>query len=302
MRSSQGGRPIGRSLTPWRVSLMDARVIFEHDPDNHDTGSTRTVEAMPLFGSRPVLEGLYMESAISSAFIYQLQAEISNRPSSPLSRFPSSKGTIDAAIGHMNELYTDTLVLRSEQMKQRFSADERFEVLSREDPFLVLRLKNPESRLVDIVDGPVEIKSRERWMDSAFRRFRLSHPYATREIYLSPDQEWQAPAPATGGDIRILEYGPGATGIRNLRCRSATSHSNELPSKMEERDRRACFSHRTRLYAGHSRTVPCGVALRRGHGRPCGCRADARSVSLFLCGCWFFRSCRRVRSSRKVRR
>ena len=185
-------------------SLMEARVIFEHDPDNNDTGSTRTVEAVPLFGSRPVLEGLYMESAISSAFIYQLQAEISNRPSSPLSRFPSSKGSIDAAIGHMNEFYTETLVLRSQQMKQRFSADGRFEVLSRQDPFLVLRLKNPESNLVDLVDVPLEIKSREQWMNRAFRRFRLSHPYATREIYLSPDQELQTPAPATAGDVRIL--------------------------------------------------------------------------------------------------
>jgi hypothetical protein len=186
-------------------SLMDARVIFEHDPDNHDTGSTRTVEAMPLFGSRPVLEGLYMESAISSAFIYQLQAEISNRPSSPLSRFPSSKGTLDAAIAHMNEFYTDTLVLRSEQMKQRFGNDERFEVLSREDPFLVLRLRNLESHLVDIVDGPLETRPRDEWMNRAFRRFRLSHPYVTREIYLRPDQEWQVPAASGGGDVHILD-------------------------------------------------------------------------------------------------
>jgi len=185
-------------------TLMDARVLFEHDPDNNDLGSTRTVEAMPLFGTRPVLEGLYMESAISSAFIYQLQAEISKRPSSPLSRYPSSKGTIDAAIGHMNEFYTDTLVLRSKEMKQRFGGDERFEVLSREDPFLVLQLKNPESRLVDIVDGPFEIKSREQWMNSAFRRFRLSHPYTTREIYLDSGQLWQQPVPVTGGDVRIL--------------------------------------------------------------------------------------------------
>ena len=184
--------------------LMDARVIFEHDPDNNDIGSTRTVEAMPLFGTRPVLEGLYMESAISSAFIYQLQAEISKRPSSPLSRFPSSKGTIDAAIGHMNEFYTDTLVLRSQQMKQRFSNDERFDVLLLEDPFLVLRLKNPQSHLVELVDTPLEIKSREQWMNSAFRRFRLAHPYSTREIYLGPGQQWQTPSPATAGDVRLL--------------------------------------------------------------------------------------------------
>ncbi len=185
--------------------LDDARVMFEHDPDNNDIGSTRTVEAMPLFGTRPVMEGLYMESAISSAFIYQLQAEISNRPSSPLSRFPSSKGGVDAAVGHMNELYADTLVLRSERMKQRFSEDQRFEVLAREDPFLVLRLKTPESSLIDVIEGPFDIKSRQNWMNSAFRRFRLSHPYSSREVYLRPDQEWPAVATATGGDIRILD-------------------------------------------------------------------------------------------------
>ena len=179
--------------------------MFEHDPDNHDMGSTRTVEAMPLFGTRPVLEGLYMESAISSAFIYQLQAEISSRPSSPLSRFPSSKGTVDAAVGHMNEFYTDTLVLRSESMKQRFLADDRFEVLADADPFLALKLKNPESQLVDIVTAPLEIKTREKWMDSAFRRFRLAHPYGEREVYVSPDQQWQDPLPSAGGEVQLLE-------------------------------------------------------------------------------------------------
>lgn len=184
--------------------LADPRVIFEHDPDNNDTGSTRTVEAMPLFGTRPVLEGLYMESAVSSAFIYQLQAEISNRPSSPLSRFPSSKGSVDAAVGHLQELYTDTLVLRSKQMKRRFGGDERFEVILREEPFLVLRLKRLQSQLVDIVDIPLEIKTRERWMESAFRRFRLAHPYTAREIYLASDQEWQAPAQTGSGEVRIL--------------------------------------------------------------------------------------------------
>ena len=185
--------------------LPDPRVMFEHDPDNHDMGSTRTVEAMPLFGTRPVLEGLYMESAISSAFIYQLQAEISSRPSSPLSRFPSSKGTVDAAVGHMNEFYTDTLVLRSEPMKQRFLTDDRFEVLADADPFLALKLKDPESQLVDIITAPLEIKTRENWMDSAFRRFRLAYPYAERQVYVSPDQQWQDPQPVAGGEVQLLE-------------------------------------------------------------------------------------------------
>jgi hypothetical protein len=104
----------------------------------------------------------------------------------------------------MNELYTDTLVLRSEQMKQRFSSDDRFAVLTREDPWLVLRLKDSKTQLVDVVDVPVSTMPRDGWMNRAFSRFRLAHPYHTREIYLHPDQVWQTPSPAKGGDVRVI--------------------------------------------------------------------------------------------------
>jgi 6-pyruvoyl-tetrahydropterin synthase related domain len=100
--------PVYKELAATLKGPLDApRVVFEHDPENSDLGSTRTLEALPLFGSRPVLEGLYMESAVSGPFIYQLQAEVSERPSSPLARYPSRKGSPREAEQHMRELYTD---------------------------------------------------------------------------------------------------------------------------------------------------------------------------------------------------
>jgi hypothetical protein len=75
-------------------NLWSPRLAFEHDPDNNDIGSTRVLEALPMFlNHRPVLEGLYMETALLGLAIYQLQSEISVRPSSPLVRFPS--GSLD---------------------------------------------------------------------------------------------------------------------------------------------------------------------------------------------------------------
>jgi tetratricopeptide (TPR) repeat protein len=165
-------------------SIEAPRVAFEHDPANNDLGSTRALEALPLFGSRPVLEGLYMESALSAPFIYQLQAEISARPSAPLNRFPSRQGSIDQAVMHMRELYVDTLLLRSEEMRARFEQDPRFEQMASIGPFAVLRLRASGSALVEPLTTPLTACTREHWLEQTFRRFLTAHPYGMREVYL----------------------------------------------------------------------------------------------------------------------
>ncbi len=171
-------------------TLAEPRIAFEHDPANNDVGSTRALEALPLWGSRPVLEGLYMEAAITGPFIYQLQSEISARPSSPLARFPSTGGDADAAVRHMQELYADTLWLRSSEMKSRFGSDPRFEPLAAPDPFLLLRLR-PElrSQFIEVLDLPLVPQARAGWLERAFTRFRAPHPYHEREVYLANNQQ-----------------------------------------------------------------------------------------------------------------
>jgi hypothetical protein len=172
--------------------LHGPRLAFEHDPDNNDIGSTRALEALPMFGSRPTLEGLYMESAISSPFIYQLQEEISQRPSSPLSRYPTTARSIDAAIGHMNELYTNRLLLRSPAMQQRFADDGRFALIAASGPLQSYELIDFHAQLVEAQQQPLVAASRQHWLDQAFRRFVLAHPYSERQVYLKAGQQLPA--------------------------------------------------------------------------------------------------------------
>lgn len=166
--------------------LNEPRIAFEHDLSNSDLGSNRNLEALPLFGTRPVLEGLYMESAVSGPFIYQLQAEISEQPSSPLSRFPSVKDSPERAIQHMKELYTDTILLRSKQMKERFKDHPAFEVLSERPPFLLLRLKE-EVRMIEVLNENLIPETREDWLQKSFQRFRFKSD-ETRQVYLKEDE------------------------------------------------------------------------------------------------------------------
>lgn len=183
------------------------RVIFEHDPDNNDIGSTRALEALPMFGSRPALEGLYMESSITSPFIYQLQEEISRRPSAPLSRYPTTPRPVDAAVAHLNELYTNRVILRSPLMKGRYGEDARFELINEAGPFRTYELLDFHAKLVEVAAEPLVPHDRERWMDHAFRRFVLAHPYTERHVYLSAKQQLPAaPARPTDPQIKITEF------------------------------------------------------------------------------------------------
>ncbi len=206
--SGYEGRPqwsIYRALAnQLRGGMASPRVLFEHDLANNDLGSTRSLEALPFFGTRPVLEGLYMEAATAAPFIYQVQAEVSAQPSGPLSRYPPLSGTVTQAVNHMRELGADTLVLRSARMKQRFSEDARFHPEAEIGPFRVLRLTGSPPPLAELLTVPLQTEGRTGWLDRAYRRFLLDHPYAHREVYLQAGEQLPATPPdCQTGNVRL---------------------------------------------------------------------------------------------------
>lgn len=154
-------------------SLWSPRLAFEHDPANNDLGSTRTLEALPMFiGGRPVLEGLYMESALLGPAIYQLQSEISAHPSSPLVRFPS--GTLDPkfAAEHLRFLHADTLLIRSTIAKKAIEESGEYEKIAESSPFAVYHLREFSSHLAEVVTMPIMVKPLKGWMEDSFAWFR----------------------------------------------------------------------------------------------------------------------------------
>ena len=166
-------RNLERLFPAMRGTLWSPRLIFEHDPDNHDLGSPRSLEALPMFlGGRPVLEGLYMESAVVGPAVYQLQSELSARPSSPLVRFPS--GSLDPALAaeHMRFLHADQALLRSEKAKRAVEASGLFVKQAEAPPFALYRLAKFDSRLAEVVTGTLLPRPRAGWMDDAYGWFR----------------------------------------------------------------------------------------------------------------------------------
>lgn len=154
-------------------NLWSPRLSFEHDPANNDLGSTRSLEALPMFlNHRPVLEGLYMESGLIGPAVYQLQSEISASPSSPLVRFPS--GSLDPvfAAKHMNFLHADTLLIRSDRAKEALEASGLFAKTAESLPFTLYRLKGFDSQLAQVVTMPLRVSASPDWMQESFAWFR----------------------------------------------------------------------------------------------------------------------------------
>jgi 6-pyruvoyl-tetrahydropterin synthase related domain len=179
--------------------LWSPRLAFEHDPANNDIGSTRVLEALPMFlNHRPVLEGLYMETALLGPAIYQLQSEISARPSSPLVRFPSGSLDPQFAARHMNLLHADTLLLRSREAKSAIESSRLFDKVAEAPPFALYRLHGFDSRLIELVRQPMRLRPLNDWMQDAFAWFRTRSRF---EAYLPvygdlPLDQLIAPGPA----------------------------------------------------------------------------------------------------------
>jgi tetratricopeptide (TPR) repeat protein len=158
--------------------LSSPRLLFEHDPQNSDIGSTRALEALPMFlGGRPVLEGLYMESAIVSPAIYQLQSEVSTHPSSPLARFPSASMDTSMAAAHMRFLYANEVLIRNDETLRAFRASSDFVETNAAPPFHTFALKDFNSHLVDVVDRPLKWYSKENWMEQSFQWFKSNQRF-----------------------------------------------------------------------------------------------------------------------------
>jgi tetratricopeptide (TPR) repeat protein len=153
--------------------LWSPRLAFEHDPANNDIGSTRALEALPMFlKHRPVLEGLYMESALIGPAVYQVQSEISARPSSPLVRFPSGSLDPQLAAEHLAFLHADTILLRSEEAKAAIEASGLFNRVAEAAPFALYRLNHFDSQLIEVVTQAMLSRPAEDWMQDAFAWFR----------------------------------------------------------------------------------------------------------------------------------
>ena len=95
------------------------RVVYEHSAAHNCFGSERAFENLSYFANRDTLEGLYMQSSISSPFVFYIQSEVSKVCSGPFPQYKYTHLNLPAAIPHLKLFNVTHYIARSPEAKKQ---------------------------------------------------------------------------------------------------------------------------------------------------------------------------------------
>ena len=103
-----GGYPEDQSKKFFEITdflkgdFRDSRVVYEHNILNSAFGGIRVFESLPLFSGRSTLEGLYLQSSITTPFVFYIQSEIGVQTSCPFApKYNCTRLNLERAKKHL---------------------------------------------------------------------------------------------------------------------------------------------------------------------------------------------------------
>jgi hypothetical protein len=108
-------REISRYL---QGNFADPRIAVEPSETYESFGTPRAFESLPLFSGRQTLEGLYMQSSISSPFVFYQQAEMSAAAPCPYTDYHYPRFDFAKALAHLRLFNVRDLIVTSERTKE----------------------------------------------------------------------------------------------------------------------------------------------------------------------------------------
>jgi tetratricopeptide (TPR) repeat protein len=165
--------PQFRALNEYlKGSYQDPRVVYEHDLQNRATGSVRAFESLPLFSGRSTLEGLYIQSSITSPFVFYLQSEISPRPSCPLPSYNYSRMNFQRGLEHLKIFNVSHLIAVTDDVRKALERSP--EAIREKDfpPYTIYRLRKNPGRYVSLLQYEPVLMITRNWRRIAFEWFR----------------------------------------------------------------------------------------------------------------------------------
>ncbi len=153
-------------------TCQEPRVAYEHDLKHRAAGTVRAFEMLPYFSGRSTLEGLYIQSTVTSPFVFYLQSEISEKPSCPLPDYNYSRLNLEKGLKHLRLFNVSHLIVVTDKVRKALS---KFSEVVREkdfSPYTIYRLCKNSDRYVSVLDNEPVLLITKDWRHEAFRWFR----------------------------------------------------------------------------------------------------------------------------------
>jgi hypothetical protein len=155
-----------------RRSSADPRVAYEHSPAHDEAGTVRAFESLPLFAGASTLEGLYMQSSISSPFVFYIQSEISQVGSCPLLPYHCSHLDAARAAEHLRLFNVTELIARSDEVKRVMAASPDFRLERQVPPYTVFAVAGGSGSYVEPLRYEPLLLTSGEWKRDFFAWFK----------------------------------------------------------------------------------------------------------------------------------
>ncbi|MDD5722285.1 MAG: 6-pyruvoyl-tetrahydropterin synthase-related protein [Syntrophales bacterium] len=153
-------------------SVGDPRVVYEHSSLHNGAGTTRAFESLPFFSGRSTLEGVYMQSSISSPFVFYIQSEISKESSRPFPQYRYSNVDLAAGIEHLKLFNVRDFVVISPEIREMIQAFPEFRLKKVVFPYWVYELTTNANRYVIPLEFKPVLCEAKDWKGASFRWFQ----------------------------------------------------------------------------------------------------------------------------------
>ena len=167
-------------------SASDPRVVYEHSPLHNGAGTTRAFESLPLFSGRSTLEGLYMQSSISSPFVFYIQSEISQKSSRPFPQYKYSNVNLANGIEHLKLFNVKDFIVVSPEIKEKIKEFPQFKPAKTIPPYSIYELTTNENRYVTPLKYEPILCKTQNWKKTFFRWFKNYGKYEGVHLVFDP--------------------------------------------------------------------------------------------------------------------
>ena len=172
------------------------RVVYEHNEITNDAGSVRAFELLPYYSGRSTLEGLYMQSSPDSPFVFYIQSELTQTPSTPFSRYYYSRPDPDRAAAHLRLFNVSQVIAVSDNIANALDSSPDYELTMTFPPYRIYRLRQcGDSYVEPLRFRPLRIPPQD-WKKVQFEWFRKSSLRVPLVVASedSPGDFWKEPA------------------------------------------------------------------------------------------------------------
>lgn len=196
-------------------TIQDPRVAYENSPQHERFGSMRVFEDMALLSGRATLEGVLLQTAVTSPFVYWLQSQISKQGTGVIPGYNYPAMDLKHSTARLDLFNAQDMIAVTSEVIDQLDKDPRWKRHFENKPYVIFRRVGRDGHFVRVPEyRPVAVTTR-RWKLDFHRWFAtdaaLDVPIVRDADVVAADRPHFGPPSASSTNLRKEPLGASCT-------------------------------------------------------------------------------------------